>query len=202
MTLGFSLRAAGARNIPRSGPALLLANHQSFLDPMLVGVSIVRRHMCALARSGLFSNPAFGWLIRNLGAAPINQEGFSREGLKSVLDNLQVGRTVLIFPEGERCADGVLHPLRPGVSLIIKKASPVPIVPIGIAGAFDAWPRQRPYPIPAPLFLPPGRGTIAVSIGEPLDSRYYADLPRDQMLAELFVEMQKAQLRAERLRRR
>lgn len=201
MILGFSLRGEGSRNIPASGPALLLANHQSFLDPIAVGVA-VRRHVCYLARLTLFRNPAFGWLLRSLRTAGINQEGFSREGLKTVLDNLQIGRAVLVFPEGERSHDGVIRPFRPGISLIIKKSPMVPIVPIGVAGAYDAWPRWRHYPIPSPLAWPAGKGTVAVSIGKPLDAKRLAELPRDQMLSELSVELQKVQQRADRLRRR
>ena len=63
-------------------------------------------------------------------------------------------------------SDGQVQPLRPGIHLLIKKMA-MPIVPIGIAGAYDAWPRWRAYPIPAPLFLPAGKGTIAVSVGPP-----------------------------------
>src|SRR5437764_499957 len=83
-----------------------------------------------------------------------------------------------------------MTPLRPGIHLLIKRME-MAIVPIGIAGAYDAWPRQRAYPIPAPLFLPAGKGTIAVSVGLPMDSRRFAHQPREKVLAELFVELQK-----------
>src|SRR4051812_43478804 len=71
--LGFSLRTEGGRNIPRKGPALLIANHQSFLDPALVGVASPR-HLRYLARKTLFRHPAFTWLIRSLHAVPVDQE--------------------------------------------------------------------------------------------------------------------------------
>jgi 1-acyl-sn-glycerol-3-phosphate acyltransferase len=94
-----------------------------------------------------------------------------------------------------------MAPLRPGIHLLIKRGD-MPIVPMGIAGAYDAWPRWRAYPIPAPLVCPPGKGTIAVSIGRPLHARQFADKPREQVLAELFNELQKCKERAERLRRK
>ena len=75
-------------------------------------------------------------------------------------------------------------------------------MPVGIAGAYDAWPRHRPLPIPAPLFLPAGRGTLAVAIGRPLDARRLVDLPRERLLETLLGEIRLAHARAERLRRK
>jgi 1-acyl-sn-glycerol-3-phosphate acyltransferase len=140
------------------------------------------------------------WLMRSLHAVPVNQEGFAREGLKTILEQLKAGRAVGIFPEGERTPNGRMNPLRPGIHLLIKRMD-MSIVPIGIAGAYDAWPRWRAYPIPAPLFLPAGKGTIAVSVGPPMDSRRFADQPREKVLADLFVELQKQKEKAQRLRR-
>jgi 1-acyl-sn-glycerol-3-phosphate acyltransferase len=200
MTALFSLRTEGRRNVPADGPALLIANHQSFLDPILVGLC-TRRHLYFLARKTLFRRPLFAALMRTLNAVPIDQEGVGKEGLKTILGELQKGHAVVVFPEGERTADGIVHALKPGIALLIKRVQ-APIVPIGIAGAFTAWPRTRKYPIPAPLFLPAGRGTVAVSVGRRIDARRFAEMPRQEMLAELFVELQKVTERAERLRRK
>jgi 1-acyl-sn-glycerol-3-phosphate acyltransferase len=199
MMFGFSLRAEGGRHVPRTGPALLIANHQSFLDPLLAGLA-ARRHLCFLARRTLYRNRAFGGLLRSLNTVPIDQEGFAREGLQTILEQLRAGQAVLIFPEGERTKDGSLRPLRPGIHLLIRRV-PMPIVPIGIAGAYDVWPRWRRLPRLVPLFLPTGKGTVAVAIGRPLDSRRFADLPRQAALAELFAELRKVVDQAERLRR-
>jgi 1-acyl-sn-glycerol-3-phosphate acyltransferase len=197
MTLGFSLRTEGMRHVPKSGPALLVANHQSFLDPDLVGLA-ARRHLCYLARKTLFRNRVFAWAIRSLRALPIDQKGIGIEGIRDILDQLQAGRAVLVFPEGERTHDGLIHPLRPGIALLIKR-SKAPVVPIGIAGAYQAWPRHRAWPIPAPLFLPAQKGRIAVSIGRPLDGHRLAELPRERLLADLLQELQKAHAKADQL---
>lgn len=200
LTLGFSYRMAGRRNVPRTGPALLIANHQSWFDPVLVGLASPR-HLSFLARETLFVNRGLTWLMRSLNAHPIDQEGYAREGLRTVLALLQRGEPVLIFPEGQRSWDDKIGPLMPGVTLLVKK-SKVPVVPIGIAGAWDAWPRWRRTPTLSPLFLPPNRASIAVSIGKPLDGRRLAEIGREEMLADLSAEMHKVWARAKKLRRR
>jgi 1-acyl-sn-glycerol-3-phosphate acyltransferase len=200
MTLGFSLRSEGRQHVPRAGSALLVANHQSFLDPMLVGLCS-RRHLCFLARKTLFRFPPFGWFIRTLGAVPIDQEGVGKEGLRTILEELRAGRAVVVFPEGTRTPDGAMHELRPGIHLLIKRTQ-APIIPVGIAGAFQAMPIGQTLPTPAPLFLPAGKSTLAVTVGRPLDARHYAAMDRDAALAELFIELRKVAQRAERLRRK
>jgi len=200
LTLGFSMRVEGFHNMPEKGPVLVIANHQSFFDPWMIGTA-VRRHMTYLARKTLFRNPYFAWLIRSLNAVPIDQDGVGKEGIRTIIGQLRQQRAVLVFPEGERTGDGDMHPFRPGIHLLIRKAE-AQIVPVGVAGAYDAYPRSQPFPTFAPLFWPPGKGTIAVSIGEPVDSRRFAELPREQAMAELFELLHQAQQRAEKLRRK
>jgi 1-acyl-sn-glycerol-3-phosphate acyltransferase len=197
--LAFRYRSEGGHRIPPAGPALLLANHQSYLDPLFVGLA-TGRHLRYLARKNLWRFRSLAWLIDSLNAVPVDQEGIAKEGLKAILEQLQMGQAVLVFPEGERTMHGRMLPLKPGVHLLIKKAQP-PIVPIGIAGAYDAWPRWRALPTPAPLFPPVGKGTVAVSVGQPIDSRRYLGMEREQVLAELFAAIQQVQERAEWLRR-
>jgi 1-acyl-sn-glycerol-3-phosphate acyltransferase len=195
----FSLRTEGMRHVPRSGPVLVVANHQSFLDPVIVGLG-VRRQLIYLARKTLFRNRFFTWMIRSVNAVPIDQEGVGKEGIKTTLEQLRLGKAVLVFPEGERTPHGRMQPLKPGVQLLIKRAM-APILPVGIAGAYEAWPRWRKYPMPAPLFMPASARTLAVSIGKPLDAARLAALPREQVLQALYDEIHQAQARAERLRR-
>jgi 1-acyl-sn-glycerol-3-phosphate acyltransferase len=199
-TLGFSFRFEGTRHVPKTGPVLVIANHQSFLDPWLVGLA-VKRHLTYLARKTLFKNPAFAAVIRSVNAVAIDQEGVGKEGIKTVVEQLHQGRAVLVFPEGSRTPDGVMHPLRPGIHLLLRRSAAA-IVPVGIAGAYDAWPIWRKYPIPAPLFLPARRGTVAAAVGPPIDSHKFAALSREEACTELFVAISKIQARAEALRRR
>ena len=199
-TLGFSLRMQGQANMLPSGPALVVANHQSFLDPLIIGLC-ARRPLVYLARKTLFRNRYFGAMIRHLNAVPIDQEGIGKDGIRVILEQLSLGKAVVVFPEGERSPEGHMLPLKPGIHLLIKRAR-APIIPVGIAGAYEAWPRWRAYPIPAPLALPASPRSIAVSLGKPLDAHQFADMPRDQALKELFDKIHDEHVRAEKLRRK
>jgi len=146
-------------------------------------------------------HPLFAALIRSLNAVSLEHEGLGKEGLKSVIELLQAGKPTVIFPEGTRTATGAVQPLRPGLLLVLKRTL-APIIPVGIAGAFQLLPRQQKIPHLAPLFLPAPRGGIAVSVGRPLDAQRYLDLPREQAMGELFDRITEVQKRAEALRRK
>jgi 1-acyl-sn-glycerol-3-phosphate acyltransferase len=135
-----------------------------------------------------------------MNTVPIDQEGIGIDGLRVGVKLLHEGKGVAVFPEGSRTPDGRIHPLMPGIQLLIKRGA-APVVPVGIAGAYDAWPIWRKYPIPSPLFLPATERTIAASIGPPLDGRRLASLPREKVLNELFDALQTMHARADRLRR-
>jgi len=199
--LGWSIRWEGSRHIPATGPALLLANHQSFLDPHAVGLASSRRPLHFLARKTLFKNRLVAAYMTSMGVSPVDHEGVAKEGLRTVIQLLEAGELLVMFPEGERTHTGAMQPLRPGVHLILKRA-PVPVVPVGIAGAFDAFPRTRKLPRLSPPFLPTTGADVAVSVGPALDGRELLKLSREQFLQTLFDAIQAAQRRAERLRRK
>jgi len=199
-TLGFSLRISGRRNVPRRGPALLIANHQSFLDPIVIGIAS-RRHLCYLARKTLFRNRVFGTLLSSLNTVPVDQEGVAKEGLKTILQELKEGSAVLVFPEGQRSWDGKLQPLKPGIQLLIKRTK-APIIPIGVAGAHIALPRGKSRVKFSPFFLPATDASVAVVIGKPLDAERFAHLQREEMMTALLGELQKVHAAADRLRRK
>lgn len=199
LTLGWGIRVAGRRNVPRTGPALFVANHQSFLDPWFVALAAAPRALTQLARSDLFDGSWFDRAIRFLGAIPIDR-GFGREGLQAVLARLAAGEAVLVFAEGHRTQTGELQPLRPGAALIAKKAN-VPVVPVGIAGAYDMWPRHAPLPLPNPLFAPNSGRSVAVSIGESVPAGRYVKEDREAILADLGRRIRGEYDAAKRLRR-
>jgi 1-acyl-sn-glycerol-3-phosphate acyltransferase len=196
----FSFRSEGKANVPRRGPLLIVANHQSWFDPFLVGLAIPRR-IRFMARRTLFTgNRILGAFLSGLNIIPVNQEGFAREGLRLTKERLNAGEAVLVFPEGERSWDGKIGKLMPGVTLLIRQTKAT-VLPVGIAGAWDAWPRWRLVPTISPLLLPPNKATIAVSVGKPLNGGRLASMEREQILTELDKELHVVWQRAKKLRR-
>jgi len=141
----YGLRRFGRKHRTLHGPAIYVANHQSHLDPPILGVLIADRPFTSLARSSLFRNPVFGWLIRQLGAIPLKQGGGDTGAIKQAIEELRAGRRVLIFPEGSRSPDGTMQPFQRGVMLLIKRAK-VPVIPLALDGAHDIWPPSRTFP--------------------------------------------------------
>ncbi len=198
-TLGWGFRAGGREFLPRTGPALIVANHQSYLDPILVGLA-AHRPLTYLARSTLFKKRIPAAIIRSYGAVPIDR-GYGREGLQAVFDELDQGRAVLMFPEGERSQNGQIQELKAGISLIVKRTS-APIIPCGLAGCYDMWPRQAKRPKLSPLFMPDAGRSVAVVFGEAVPAELYRSLDRDAILADMHERIVKAHAAADQLRRK
>ena len=177
-----------------------MANHQSFLDPPVVGLA-VGRTIHYLAHKTLYAHPAFAWFLNSVNAHPIDQEGVATEGLRTIIELLKEGDAVLVFPEGERTWKGKMQPLKAGVHFLVKRA-PVPIVPVGIAGAYEAYPRTSKLPKLSPLFLPATNHAVAAVVGKPLEPERMLKLTREEFLQTVFNAIQTVQLQAERLRRK
>jgi 1-acyl-sn-glycerol-3-phosphate acyltransferase len=141
-TLMFDLKVWGEKNVPRTGGVLLLANHQSYLDPVLVGVRLYRP-IAFMAKSELFEGSKFfKWLIESLHAFPVKQNSADVGAIKQAIAKLQEGNVLNIYPEGTRTETGEIGPIQAGVALVLKRAN-VPIVPVVIDGSFRAWPMGR-----------------------------------------------------------
>ncbi|MBX9654329.1 1-acyl-sn-glycerol-3-phosphate acyltransferase [bacterium] len=137
------LRVSGVSCFPARGSVLLLSNHQSFLDPPFIGVSIPRQARYA-ARSSLFQG-SFSTLITHLGAIALDREGSSGKGLRESLRALGDNQALIYFPEGTRTLDGQIGSLQRGTGLLIRRSGSKVIL-AGIAGAYEAWPRRFPIP--------------------------------------------------------
>jgi 1-acyl-sn-glycerol-3-phosphate acyltransferase len=135
----FSYHAYGQENIIEEGPAIMAANHQSYLDPPLVGITC-RNELYYLARKTLFEKKLLGLLISHVNALPVDLSRGDLTAVRSIINLLKAGRRTVIFPEGTRSRDGKIQPARPGIGMIIAKTL-VPVVPMRIFGSFDAWPK-------------------------------------------------------------
>ena len=141
----FRFRWKGKEYLPgRHDGALICSNHQSYFDPVLVGICFPWP-VNFVARQSLFDTFLFGAVIHYLDAIPIDREGMSLSGIKETLRRLKRSEMVVIFPEGTRTLDGKVGPLKPGFCALARRGK-VPILPVGIDGAYDAWPRTSRFP--------------------------------------------------------
>jgi len=187
--LVFGLRVHHRRRFPRTGGVLVVANHQSYLDPILAAVGMPRAFH-PMARESLFRFAPFRWLIGSLYAFPVRRGTADLAAVKEALRRLKAGGVVLVFPEGTRTRDGSIGPMHGGPAAIAARAG-VPIVPMVIDGAFEAWPRTRVLPRP---------GCIRVACGRPVSAGDGgADDPEAVMAS---VRRQMLDLQAELRRRR
>ena len=154
----FRLRIINYNKLIQSGPCIYVANHQSFLDPPLVG-QLFEEPVHFLARKTLFDPLVMKLTLPLLNAIPIDQEQPDPGSILKVLRHVKSGGRIVIFPEGARCPDGEIHDAMPGIGLIIGRLAGVPVQPLRIDGAYESWPihskkiRFRP---------------ITVSIGDPI----------------------------------
>lgn len=134
----FAYRVVGKEKLVTDGPVLIASNHESFLDPPLVGVAYDHA-VYYLARKTLFRGLG-AWLYPRLNSIPVDQDRPDMTSLKTIIKLLRQGNQVVVFPEGARTLDGELQPAEAGTGLIVAKSKAV-VQPVRIFGARDALPR-------------------------------------------------------------
>ena len=140
--LFFRLKVTGQQNIPQDGPFIIVANHSSLLDPVILGVSI-KPKIIFVAAAYLFEIRWLGYLLRKANSIPVQREN-DIKAIKQSLKILQQGGVLGIFPEGgvDRQKDDL--PIKAGAAYLATKVG-VPIVPIRIKGVDKALPRGAKF---------------------------------------------------------
>ena len=187
LTILYRFRVLGRSRIPARGAVLIVCNHVSFLDPMVVGSGMKDRQFSPVARESLFRFKPFCWLLRSYGCIPIRREGGDAAAMRAALAELEAGRCVVVFPEGTRSPDGSMQPFLRGVLLLLKLAKAA-VLPMGVAGTSEIWPKGRSRP----RML----GRIVLSVGEPIPSEELVAMPPEETLARLEREVAKQAARA------
>lgn len=146
--VGFNLKVYSRENLVEDGPAIVASNHQSYLDPPLIGCAH-HRELYYLARKNLFDRKIFGWLLTGVNAIPVDRERGDITAIKTIIRLLKEGRRIIIFPEGTRSPDGRLQPGKSGLGMMIAKTL-APVVPVRLFGTFEALPKNgqlRLFPV-------------------------------------------------------
>lgn len=131
----------GRENLPDSGGAVLVANHVSYWDPVVV-ICAFRRKVHFMAKSQLFDIPVIGYVLRIAGSFPVRRDKSDREAIRTAIRLLEEGQVVGVFPEGTRSHSGELLKPHLGAAMLAAKAK-VPMIPIALTGTRGFFGRVR-----------------------------------------------------------
>ena len=137
----YRIRTTGRENVPIEGPAVVVSNHVSFVDALILGGSI-RRPVRFVMYYKIFQNPFLNFLFRTAKAIPIasanEYESLLNDAFDKIDEELESGNIVCIFPEGAITRDGNIHEFRGGIERIIRRR-PVPVIPVAVSGLWGSW---------------------------------------------------------------
>jgi 1-acyl-sn-glycerol-3-phosphate acyltransferase len=171
----YNIRVEGLENVPKKGPAIIAANHVSFLDSFFIPLVIKRRKVTYLAKADYFKSWKTKWFFHGVGQISCEREGGSKsqQSLEIALDVLKEGKLLGIYPEGTRSPDGKLYKGRTGVARLALTAG-VPVIPVGLIGTDEVMPKSAKMPRLT------GRIGVKVRIGRPIDFSRFAGRERDR----------------------
>ncbi len=187
----YRIQPSGLENIPKSGPAVVVCNHVSFMDPIILGGSVARP-MRFVMYYKIFQMPFLSFIFRNARAIPIASRHEDEELLEAAFEKvdaeLAAGNIVCIFPEGGLTEDGNVRKFKPGIEKIIARRA-VPVIPVALGRLWGSWfSRCRDgglRKIPGRLFA-----RVAVTVGAPVAP---ADASAEKL--ELLVRTLRGELR-------
>jgi len=143
------VKVEGLENVPSEGPVLVIVNHASNIDGMLLMAYVIpptRRPMRWLGKEEALRWPFFGWVMKVNGVFAVRRDAGDLEAFKTAKKVLDDGGELAIFPEGSRSPDGALREAKEGATLLAVRSG-APILPIALIGTHRFWPRGR-FPRP------------------------------------------------------
>jgi 1-acyl-sn-glycerol-3-phosphate acyltransferase len=167
-------KATGLDSIPADGPAIIAANHQSFLDDLLLPLVVPKRKVVFLAKAEYFDKWYLRWFFKGANVIPVRRESKSaaEDALRAGVRALREGKLVGIFPEGTRSPDGRLYRGKTGVARMALEAR-VPVIPAALIGTYELMPYDRKIP---------KAGQTEVRFGKPLRFDRHFDTPADRFV--------------------
>jgi len=151
------MKINGIDNIPQKGPFIIVADHSSYLDG-LVMVSVFKQELTFFSAAYLFDNPFIGFFLRKIKAIPVSTDRKrigSRKSLKEAISRLENGKVLMIFPEGGLRSSDRIDEIKSGAAYISIKTK-VPVLPVSIKGTREILPSGSYFP---------RRGKVVINIG-------------------------------------
>jgi long-chain acyl-CoA synthetase len=170
----FHLKMRGLENLPERGPYLICSNHQSYIDPLVLAAVLpwrLFRLAFALGTSEIFGTGLMRRLARWLRVVVLDPDANLIPAMRAGFYGLNQGRILILYPEGERSNDGNPTVFRKGAAILAIHAQ-APIVPVGIEGFYDAWPRHKKFPKFASLQLLFGTAIQPPPLSEASEAAY------------------------------
>jgi len=141
VSVTYRVRKQGTELIPVTGPALIVANHVSFIDALVL-MAMSPRPIRFVMDLSIFRVPVLSWLFRQVKAIPIASAkvdaAMMERAFARVSEELRDGNLVCIFPEGKITASGEINPFRPGITRILER-DPLPVVPVALQGLWGSY---------------------------------------------------------------
>ena len=166
----YRLEQKGLENIPEEGAAVLVCNHVSFVDPLVIAAAS-RRPIRFVMDYRIYRTPLISFVFRHMQAIPIaparEDAAMMEAAFEEVAKALAAGELVAIFPEGKITDSGELYPFRPGVQRIVAR-TPAPVIPMALQGLWGSFFSRKDGPA---MSKPLRRGMfskIALSVGAPV----------------------------------
>jgi len=154
MRLAFRVRVSGMEYLPRRKPFIICANHISWLDPITLAVVIPAGYRINfMAKKELFKNPIFAFVLRMVGAYPVDRKSPDYTSIRKSYQLLNEGHVLGLFPEGSRSKSGRLQKAQNGAALIAVRSG-VPILPVAIQGPYRFF-KPLQVNVGPPFVLPP-----------------------------------------------
>jgi long-chain acyl-CoA synthetase len=149
----FQLKVSGLENIPKEGTYILSSNHESYLDPVILASVVPRKvfvNLFAVGTSEIFGEGIMKKIARAVRVVVLDPDANLVPAMRAGVYGLRNGRSLILYPEGERSIDGTPRTFKKGAAILSMHLQ-VPIVPIAIDGFHDAWPRGKRFQKFAPL---------------------------------------------------
>lgn len=143
----FHLRVEGTEKLPKNGPFILCPNHQSYLDPPVVMSMVpwsVYKDIFYVGTSDLFGEGLWRKIARSLNLIPVDPDANLVPAMRAGAFGLRHGKTLVLYPEGERSIDGTPKNFKKGAAILATHLN-VPIVPVALDGFYEAWPRNHNF---------------------------------------------------------
>jgi long-chain acyl-CoA synthetase len=168
------LHVRGIEKLPRTGPYILSSNHQSYLDPLILASILppkVFDKVFAVGTSEIFGKGFMLRLAHSLRIVVVDPDANLIPAMRAGAFGLRQGRSLILYPEGERSIDGTPRIFKKGAA-ILSIHMQVPIVPIAIEGLFEVWPRNKPFQGFAPVTMVFGEPILPPPESEASEAAY------------------------------